>query len=97
LPPTALSAGASVDHPLHILDARFACGEINEAVGIDNKVDETGSVGEASKSCGSGAGDDLDPGSIGWVTLHLAAGNYELICNLPGHYAAGMSTQLTVD
>jgi uncharacterized cupredoxin-like copper-binding protein len=67
------------------------------AVGNDNKVEEAGSVGEASKSCGSGTGDGIDPGSVGWVTLHLPAGNYELICDLPGHYAAGMYTQLTVD
>jgi len=26
----------------------------------------------------------------------LAAGRYELLCNLPGHYAAGMYTELDV-
>ena len=35
-------------------------------------------------------------GSAGWVTLDLAPGRYELVCNLPGHYAAGMYTLLTV-
>jgi uncharacterized cupredoxin-like copper-binding protein len=65
-------------------------------VGNDNTVDETGSLGEASKTCGSGAGDGIDPGAIGWVTLSLPAGNYELICNLSGHYTAGMYTELTV-
>ena len=30
------------------------------------------------------------------MTLTLAPGRYELICNLPGHYAAGMFTELTV-
>ena len=65
-------------------------------VGTDNRVDETGSLSEASHSCGPGAGDGINPGSIGWVTLNLAPGRYELICNLPGHYAAGMYTQLTV-
>ncbi|MGV8964931.1 MAG: sulfocyanin-like copper-binding protein [Cellulomonas sp.] len=28
--------------------------------------------------------------------MTLAPGHYELICNLPGHYAAGMYTELTV-
>jgi uncharacterized cupredoxin-like copper-binding protein len=30
------------------------------------------------------------------VTITLAPGRYELICNLPGHYAAGDYTELTV-
>lgn len=65
-------------------------------VGSDNTVDEAGSLGEASRTCGAGAGDGIDPGSVGWVRLNLPAGNYELICNLPGHYEAGMYTELTV-
>ena len=65
-------------------------------IGSDNRIDETGSLGEASKTCGSGAGDGIDPGAVGWVTLNLAPGNYELVCNLPGHYAAGMYAELTV-
>lgn len=32
----------------------------------------------------------------GWVTVTLPPGRYELICNLPGHCAEGMYTQLTV-
>jgi uncharacterized cupredoxin-like copper-binding protein len=27
----------------------------------------------------------------------LPPGRYELVCNLPGHYAAGMYSQLSVD
>lgn len=65
-------------------------------VGSDNTVDEAGSLGEASKTCGAGAGDGIDPGAVGWATLDLPAGNYELVCNLPGHYAAGMYAELTV-
>jgi hypothetical protein len=34
--------------------------------------------------------------TLSWVTLHLAPGRYELICNLPGHYAAGMFAELDV-
>ena len=66
------------------------------AVGSDNRVDETGSVGEASRTCGAGGGDGIDSGALGWVTLTLAPGRYELLCNLAGHYAAGMYTGLTV-
>jgi uncharacterized cupredoxin-like copper-binding protein len=67
------------------------------AVGSDGKVSEAGSLGEASKTCGAGAGDGIDPGAIGWVTLDLPPGDYELVCNLPGHYAAGMYTGLRVN
>ena len=66
------------------------------AVGPDQKVDETGSLGEAPRSGAAGAGDGVDPGTAGWVTLDLPAGRYELVCNLPGHYAAGMYAELTV-
>ncbi len=60
------------------------------------KVDESGSLGEVSNTCGSGPGTGLTPGSIGRVTIQLAPGNYELVCNLPGHYADGMYAELTV-
>ena len=65
-------------------------------IGNDDRVDETGSLGEASRTCGAGRGDGIDPASMTWTTLHLAPGNYELVCNLPGHYAAGMYTELSV-
>jgi uncharacterized cupredoxin-like copper-binding protein len=31
-----------------------------------------------------------------WVTLTLRLGRYELVCNLPGHYAIGMHAELDV-
>jgi uncharacterized cupredoxin-like copper-binding protein len=62
----------------------------------EGRVDETTSLGEASNTCAAGAGTGLDSGSIGWVTLQLPPGNYELVCNLAGHYAAGMYAELTV-
>ncbi len=65
-------------------------------VGADGTVAETGSLGEASASCAAGAGEGIAAGSTGWVTLQLPAGRYELVCNLPGHYTAGMYTELDV-
>jgi uncharacterized cupredoxin-like copper-binding protein len=64
--------------------------------GSDNKVDESASLGEASKSCSDGVGSGLVPGSIGWITVTLTAGRYELVCDMPGHYASGMYDVLTV-
>lgn len=70
-------------------------------VGADGKVDETGILGEASRTCGADAGDEsadpgISPGAAGWTTLILKPGRYELLCNIAGHYGAGMYTQLTV-
>ena len=64
--------------------------------GPDGTVDEKGSVGEASASCGAGAGDGIRAGTVSWTTLTLAPGRYELICNLPNHYADGMYQELQV-
>ena len=51
------------------------------------KEDEVDAIGEVS---------ELKPGESGKATLHLKAGHYRLICNLPGHYAAGMWVSFTV-
>ena len=64
--------------------------------GPDGKVSESGSVGESSRSCAADTGDGLASGSVGWTTVTLAAGRYELVCNLPNHYADGMHQELTV-
>jgi len=65
-------------------------------IGRDAKVDERGSLGEASKTGGAGAAEGIVPGASGWETVTLAPGQYELVCNTAGHYTAGMYTQLTV-
>ena len=36
------------------------------------------------------------PGTAGSVTLRLARGRYELICNRRDHYVAGMYQELVV-
>jgi uncharacterized cupredoxin-like copper-binding protein len=86
----------SLVHELVVLPLTGAQRVGERAIGADGRVGETGSLGEASKTCGSGAGDGISPGAVGWVTLHLAPGDYELVCNLPSHYAAGMYAFLAV-
>ena len=85
-----------VDHELVVLPLADGQQIGGRAVNEDGEVDESDSLGEASLMDGPGAGDGIAPGSTGWVTLDLAPGGYELVCNLPGHYAAGMYTDLTV-
>ena len=53
-------------------------------------------TGEVSASCRADAGEGITSGSAGWTTLTLPPGRYELVCNLPNHYAAGMYQELTV-
>ncbi len=65
-------------------------------IGNDWKVDETGSLGEAARTCGAGEGDGIAPGAMGWTTLSLTPGRYELFCNIAGHYGSGMYTELDV-
>ena len=83
-------------HELVVLPLRDGAQAGARSVGADKRVDETGSLGEASQTCGAGAGDGIAAGAASWVTLDLQRGRYELICNLPGHYAAGMYTELDV-
>jgi uncharacterized cupredoxin-like copper-binding protein len=88
--------GGSIDHEMVILPLPSSQAVGARAIGGDAKIDETGSLGEATHSGGAGAGAGIVPGASGWVTVTLAPGHYELVCNLPRHYMAGMHTQFTV-
>lgn len=86
----------SIDHEMVVLPLAGSQSPGDRQAGGDAKIDEAGSLGEASKTGGAGAGDGIAPGASGWVTVTLAPGHYELVCNLPRHYGAGMYTQLDV-
>jgi len=61
---------------------RNADGSINESASGMNKISD---------------GDNLDPGATQVRQLDLTApGTYVFVCNLPGHFAAGMVTSVTV-
>jgi uncharacterized cupredoxin-like copper-binding protein len=49
-----------------------------------------------SKIADLGEASDLPPGEKKTLRLTLKPGNYELICNQPGHYKAGMKAILVV-
>jgi uncharacterized cupredoxin-like copper-binding protein len=92
----AASNLGSIDHELLVLPLSDSAQVGARQPGSDGKVNEDTSLGEASKTCGAGAGEGIAPGATSWVTLQLSPGRYELICNLPGHYAAGMHELLEV-
>ena len=103
--PTSVSAGqisflavnnGTRTHELVVLPLADGRSAGSRSVGSDDTIAETGSLGEASNNCGPGAGEGIRAGSSSWVTLTLEAGRYELVCNLPGHYAAGMYAELDV-
>lgn len=83
-------------HELVVLPLADGQAVGTRAVNAEGKVDEAASLGEASNNCGSGSGDGILSGSRGWVTLTLAPGRYELLCNLPNHYSSGMYQEITV-
>ncbi len=81
-------------HELVILPLPDGAAAGQRVPDADGTVDETGSLGEASNSCAAGTGEGITSGAVGWTTLTLPAGRYELVCNLPNHYADGMYQEL---
>jgi hypothetical protein len=64
------------------------------AIGVDGKVDESGILGEASRTCGPDQGDGIRAAANAWTTVTLPPGRYELVCNIPGHCGDGMHAEL---
>ena len=91
----ALNHG-TVTHELIVLPLAPGAAPGSRTMGAGNRVSEDGSLGEASNDCAAGAGEGSAPGHACWVTLVLKPGRYEVLCNLPGHYAAGMYAELDV-
>jgi uncharacterized cupredoxin-like copper-binding protein len=89
------NAGSS-SHELLVLPLAIGASAGARAVGADGRVSEDRSLGEASRSCGAGAGSGVRAGSAGWVTLTLGPGRYEVLCNVKDHYADGMWAELSV-
>ena len=54
--------------------------------------------GEVNEDAYSGPGEipDVEAGETGKTTLNLEPGEYAMICNVPGHYKAGMYGRVTV-
>lgn len=83
-------------HELVILPLTTSARAGQRVPAADGKVTEAGSLGEASTTCAAGTGEGIDSGAVGWTTVTLAPGRYELVCNLRNHYADGMDQELDV-
>ncbi|MGN6442097.1 MAG: sulfocyanin-like copper-binding protein [Arthrobacter sp.] len=86
----------SIPHEMLVVPLAGTQSAGSRPMGRDGRVDEAGSLGEAAATCAEGEGNGILPSAAGWVTLDLQPGRYELFCNIPGHYWAGMYTELTV-
>ena len=86
----------SLVHELVVLPLSAGTAAGSMAIAGDQKVSESSIRGEASKQCGAGAGSGIGPGTTGWVTVTLPPGAYALVCNIAGHYSAGMWAEFTV-
>ncbi len=83
---TVTNSGSAV-HELVVLKTDIAEGAIPARADDPSKAQEPGNVGESG---------DMDAGMTASVSFTLEAGKYVLICNQPGHYAAGMHIAFTV-
>ncbi len=78
-----VSNGGKVEHEFVVLKTSKPASDLLKG----GRADESGNVGEIGS---------VKPGQTKALKLNLAAGHYALICNLPGHYAAGQYADLTV-
>lgn len=82
------NAAANTPHEMVVIKLDKA----GQTLAIDpakNRIDE-------DKLMSMGEVGDLKAGKMGTLTVKLAPGAYELICNLKGHAAAGMVVPFTV-
>jgi uncharacterized cupredoxin-like copper-binding protein len=70
---------------MYLADPTKPLPYIDKEIRVDE--DKAGDKGEVS---------ELDPGNSGSLSVALKPGKYLLICNVPGHYAAGMWTEFEV-
>ena len=73
-----------MEHQLVVLKTAKAANQLPVS---GNRAGDEGSVGEV---------EDIASGKSKNLTLNLKKGHYVLLCNLPGHYKAGMRTDFTV-
>lgn len=80
------SKDSKADHEMVVLRTDLA----------QDKLPVKGAEVEEGKLKNLGEAHDMKPGVVKRLSLKLGAGHYVLICNIPGHYAMGMHTSLTV-
>jgi hypothetical protein len=78
----------SIVHEFVVVKTEIADGKIPlDGDRFDEGADGVEPVGEI---------EDIVVGSTSELSVILTSGTYQLVCNLPGHYQAGMHTSFTV-
>jgi uncharacterized cupredoxin-like copper-binding protein len=84
-----ITNGGKMAHELLVFHTDIAAADL--PIGTDGKVAEDAPGFKVSD------GDNLDPGASQSRVIDLTQpGTYLFVCNLPGHFAAGMNTTVTV-
>ncbi len=86
----AITNFGSIKHEFLVVKTDFADGEI--PLGPDDRFSEDGEGLEVVDEI-----PEWDVNSTEMLNLDLKAGNYQLLCNIAGHYSAGMHTAFTVE
>lgn len=73
----------TLEHELVVFKTGLEIDEL--PLTADGKIDES-----AGEIIGEIEPDELQPGAEATATFALGTGNYILLCNLPGHFQAGM-------
>lgn len=82
----------TMEHEFLVLKTDLAEDKLPTKPKDASRVDEEGEGVEAI-----GEVPELEPGKSGSVTLNLKPGNYVLLCNVAGHYAAGQHISFKVE
>jgi uncharacterized cupredoxin-like copper-binding protein len=77
----------TVVHQLDIIRTDLAADRLPPNAADPALVDETGSAGKSG---------EIKPGEVESLIVVLPAGRYVLVCNIEGHYLAGMRLAFTV-
>lgn len=71
-------------------------GRIEHELMIERMPIKMDGPGMPTEDAAIGMIEEMAPMHRGRMTLRLSPGDYELFCNIPGHYASGQRTTLTV-
>jgi uncharacterized cupredoxin-like copper-binding protein len=83
-----ITNSGTIDHEFLIVKTEIPDGEIPVTGGLFAEDQEGIQVIDEIPQFSAGRTEEL--------TVSLEAGQYQLVCNLPGHYQAGMHTVFTV-
>ena len=82
----------TVTHEMLVVRTDLAPGAIPVDAGTDKFNEDLHGAWDVNENEIS----EYDAGATGSVTVTLAPGHYQLVCNVPGHYRKGMAIPFTV-